>query len=190
MKTYFQTAQSYISEHKKEFRTGVIVVAAIALVFSSLALYSYNTSQPKIVYEPARACELLTLGEARELLGEATINGVIVEPVQTGDITTSRCSYSDGLIQGGSDTVAAIVVRSGINDAGIELNKAQFVSGIPTDNVEMVKDLGENAYFNKTLGQLNVLKASTWILISYGSSSSPTANTLEDAVKLADKVLN
>ena len=190
MKTYFQTAQTYILEHKKEFTTGGIVVLAIALIFFGLALYSYNTSQPKIVYEPARACDLLTLDEAKEFLGGATINGVASNPEQTGAITTSRCGYSDGNIDPATARVAAIVVRTGINDAGIELNKAQFASGMPTENVEVIKDLGESAYFNTELGQLNVLKGSTWVIMSYGLGASPASNKLEDVVKLADKVLN
>lgn len=190
MKEYLQTAKTYIIERKKEFITGISVAAAIALVFLGLALYSYNTSQPKIVYEPARACDLLTLDEAKEFLGDATINGVATNPEQTGAITTSRCGYSDGKIDVANAMVAAVVVRTGINDGGIELNKAQFASGMPTENVEVIKDLGESAYFNTELGQLNVLKGSTWVIISYGLGSSPASNNIEDVVKLADKVLN
>lgn len=190
MNTYFQTAKTYVLDHKKEFTTGAIVAGIIGIIFIGLALYSYNTSQPKIVYEPAAACNLLTLDEAKEFLGEATINGIVENPVQTGAITTSRCGYSDGTIDPATAKVAAIVVRTGINDAGIELNRAQFASGMPTDNVEVIKDLGESAYFNKTNGQLNVLKESTWVLISYGLSASPQLNNIEEVVKLADKVLN
>ena len=191
MKKYYQTVKTYISEHKKEFIRGAVVVLAIAVVLFGLALYSYNNSgQPKLVYEPANACDLLTLDEAKEFLGDATIKGIEKTPVQTGAITTSQCGYSDGKIDVDNAIVIALNVRSGINDAGIELNKAQFESGIPTENVELVQNVGDKAYFNTKLGQLNVLKDSTWVLVSYGPGADPQANKLEDAVKLADKIFS
>jgi len=190
MNTYLQTAKDYILEHKKEFITGGSIILAVAVLLFGLALYSYNTSEPKIVYEPAPACGLLTLDEAKEFLGEAAINGVNSDLVQTGDIVTSRCGYSDGKIDTANAVVIGVAVRSGINDEGIEQNKTQFSNGMPTDNVEVIKDLGDSAYFNQTLGQLNILKQSTWIILSYGLGASPETNKIEDAVKLADKVLN
>ena len=190
MKKYFLIAKEYVLARKKEFIIGGSIVLAVAIFIFGLALYSYNTSAPKIMYEPAHACDLLTLDEAKEFLGEATINPVSENPVQTGSLTVSKCSYSDGLIDVENAKVIAIVVRSGINDAGIDLNKAQFESGIPTSDVELVDGVGDRAYFNTILGQLNILKESTWVIISYGQAASPENNSLEDAKKLADKVLN
>jgi len=190
MKESFEKAKVYVSDHKKEFITGGSVAAVIVVIIFLLALYSFNTRQPKIVYEPANACDLLTMNEAKTLLGDATINGVNSTPVQQGSLTVSKCSYSDGLIDTANAKVAAIVVRSGINDAGIELNKAQFLAGKPSAGVEAVSGVGDDAYFNTGLGQLNVLKGSTWILISYGAGAAPQTNTLEDTVTLSKLVLN
>ena len=189
MKKYFLTAKEYVLEHKKEFIVGGSVTLAVAIFLFGLALYSYNTALPKIVYEPARACNLFTYAEAKELLGDATINTVATEPTQSGSVTVSNCGYSDGLIDTDNAVVAAVSIRSGINDAGIEINKAQFDSGKPTSDIEIVSGVGDSAYFNKILGQLNVLKQSTWILISYGPAADPSRNTIEDAIKLANKVL-
>jgi hypothetical protein len=190
MKKYFLTAKEFILENKKQFIVGSAIVLAVAIFIFSLALYSYNTRTPKIVYEPARACDLLTLDEAKTFLGEATINTISDNPVQTGSLTVSKCAYSDGEIDTENAVVAAIVVRSGINDAGIELNKAQFENGKPLTDIELVNGVGDSAYYNQSLGQLNVLKESTWVIISYGAAANPMANTLDDAKKLADKVLN
>lgn len=190
MKDYFQKAKAYALDHKKELTTGTSVVVVIALIIFGLALYSYNTRQPRIVYEPAQACDLLTLNEAKTLLGAKTINGVDTRPVQSGDVTVSKCSYSDGLIDTAHAVVAAIVVRSGINDAGIAQNRAEFIAGKPSAGVQDVSGIGDKAYFNTGLGQLNILKDSTWILVSYGSGAAPQGNTLDDAVKLAKLVLN
>ena len=190
MNTYFQRAKEYVVDHKKEFITGSSVAGAIAIIFLGLALYSYNTSQPKIEYEPAVACNLLTLDEAKTLLGDATINAIAENPAQTGSITTSSCGYSDGKIDTANAIAIGIKVRTGINDKGIELNKTQFKNGTPTEDVEIVKDVGDSAYFNKANGQFSVLKDSTWVIISYGPAADAAANTVDDAVKLAKLVLN
>lgn len=39
-------------------------------------------------------------------------------------------------------------------------------------------------------GQLNVLKGSNWFIVSNGLGAAPEANIVQDAVKLAEKVLN
>lgn len=190
MKKILEKAQNYVQQHKKEVTLGASVAGIIAIIILGLALYSYNTAAPKIVYEPALACDLLTMDEAKSLLGDTTINGVNTLPVQQGNLTVSKCSYSDGLPDTANAVVAAIVVRSGINDIGIEINKAQFLSGKPSAGIQDVEGVGDQAYFNTGLGQLNVLKDSTWILVSYGLASSPQANTLEDTIKLTKLVLN
>lgn len=190
MKEYVTKAKEYVVEHKKEFIIGASIVGAVIVIFVFLALYSYNTRQPKIVYEPANACDLLTLAEAKTMLGDQAINGVKQTPVQSGSLTISRCSYSNATLDSADATVAAIVVRSGINDAGIKVNKAQFEAGKPSAGIQEVTGIGDSAYFNTGLGQLNILKDSTWIIVSYGSSASPQANSLEDTEKLAKLVLN
>jgi hypothetical protein len=191
MKKYFLNAKEFIDEHRKEFTTAMVVVGSVAVIITGLALYSYNQPKvPAIIYEPAKACELFTLDDAKSFLGDKTINGVNTNPVQNGAITISECSYSDGKVDTENAVVIALKVRSGINDAGIELNKAQFISGTPTEGVEPISDVGDRAYFNQFTGKLNVLKESTWLLISYGSAQNPSANSLEDSLKIADKVLN
>jgi hypothetical protein len=190
MKEYFQKATTYVQDHKKEFTIGASVTGAVAVLLVILALYSYNHQPIRVVYEPANACSLLTLDEAKSLLGEKTINGVIQAPVQSGNLTVSKCGYSDGLPDTAHAVVAAVVVRSGINDTGIALNKAQFIAGKPSAGVEDVSGLGDSAYYNAGLGQLNILKDSTWILVSYGSSTDPQGNSLDETVKLAKLVLN
>jgi hypothetical protein len=190
MKDTFSKARTYVTEHSKQFQTGAIVVVLIGLIFGGLALYSYNTAPPKIVYEPANACDLLTLDEAKTLLGDKTINGINKTPVQSKDVTVSQCGYSDGLPDTANAMVAAIMVRTGINDAGIAQNKREFEAGKPSAGLEEVAGIGDKAYFNTGKGQLNVLKDSTWLLLSYGNNATPSANTLEDLTKLAKLTLN
>jgi hypothetical protein len=190
MNKQFQTMKTYIQNHKTEFTVGGSVVVVIAVIFLILGLYSHNHQQVKIIYEPANACDLLTLAEAKTLLGDKTINGVHTTPIQKGNLTVSQCGYSDGLPDTAHAMVAAVVVRSGINDAGIAQNKAEFVAGKPSAGVEDVAGVGDMAYFNTGLGQLNILKDTTWLILSYGQNADPQGNSLDDAVKLAKLVLN
>jgi len=189
MEELFQKAKSFVRDHKKQFSIGVPVVIVVVVGLVMWSLYSYNHQQPKIMYEPANACDLVTMDKAKTLLGDKTINGVNQTPVQQGDVTISKCGYSDGLPDVSNAVVAAISVRSAINDDGIKINKAQFESGKPT-GVQDVTGIGDEAYFNAGLGQLNVFKETTWIIVSYGSAANPKDNTLEDSEKLAKLALN
>ncbi|MDB5160335.1 MAG: hypothetical protein JWO99_598 [Candidatus Saccharibacteria bacterium] len=189
MKNYFLTAKEYVADHKKQFVTWGSVVVGIAIIVVGLALFSYNTpKQPAVVYEPATACELLTLNEAKTFLGDKTINGVVTAPTQTGNVADSKCSYSDGKADTANAVVIALIVRSGINDQGIAANKDGFATGESATGIQTVSDLGDAAFYNPANGQLNVLKESTWIILSYGPGADSSNNSLDDTVKVAKKL--
>ncbi len=189
MKQYIQAAKDYITASKRnELIIGMAIVAGVAVLIAAIT-YTVYSSTPKVVYQPAKACDLLTSAEAKELLGGKAIDSSAKNPVVSGNTATSQCGYTDGNPDTENMIVAAVVVRSGVNDDGVQQNKTEFVNGKPTDNVEAVKDLGEDAYFNQKLGQLNVLNGREWIILSYGLGSAPEANTIDKAVELAYKVL-
>lgn len=189
MNKYIQVVKTYVTARSsKELYIGVAVIGvAAALIVVLLSLIFNNT--PKIVYQPAHACALLTTAEASELLGTKTMKSSSSEPKQSGDTAVSRCGYTDGNSNSEAMTVAAIIVRSGVNDKGVAQNKSEFSAGRPSKNVEMVTGLGDSAYFNRDLGQLNLLDGRNWIVVSYGPGSTPQDNTVDDAVSLAHKVV-
>ena len=188
MNDYIQTTKTYIIARKKALVISALVVVGIAVLVLAITLF-INNSTPKIVYQPANACDLLTPKKAQELLGSASIHSNVQTPVISDDTAVSKCGYTDGNPDVNNMIVAAIIVRSGINDKGTEKNKTEFDAGRPADNVEDVKQVGDKAYFNRANGQLNVLRGHDWIIFSYGTGASPSTNTLEDAVKLSSKVL-
>lgn len=175
--------------YKKELLIGSSIIVGILALIVAIVLVIQN-SGVKIVYQPTSACELLTIYEARELLGNATIQSNISEPVLSGNTATSRCGYTDGNANQDELIVAAVMVRSGINDKGVEQNKTEFKNGRPIDNTETIENLGDAAYFNSDNGQLNILDGYNWIVLSYGVGSAMEANNLEDAVRLGQKVVN
>lgn len=187
MKQFIQTTRNYSLSYKKQIAATGIALLALAAIITVIIIVVQN-SATKIIYQPTNACDLLTPTKAQELLGNASIHSGVQTPVVSDDTATSKCGYTNGNPDVNNMIVAAIIIRSGVNDKGIEKNKTEFDAGRP-ENAQDVKQIGEKAYFNKSNGQLNVLKGYDWIIFSYGTGSSPSMNTLEDTVKLADKVL-
>jgi hypothetical protein len=190
MNKYFQSAKDFVIIHKKQFTIGAVVTLGAIIVIVLVALFIYNSPSSKIVYQPVKACDLLNPAKAQALLGDHMIGVDKNAPTITDNVATSKCSYGDGNIDANSVTVAAIAVRSGINDDGVKQNKAEFNANKPGDHAVDVKDVGDSAYFNNENGQLNILDGRDWMIISYGLGNSPEANTVEKAVELANVVLN
>ncbi|HMI09649.1 MAG TPA: hypothetical protein VK497_04635 [Candidatus Saccharimonadales bacterium] len=188
MNHYIQATKTYITTHRKKLAIGAAVILGIIVLITAIVLFVRN-STPKIVYQPANACGLITLTEAKELLGNNTLNSNANNPVVSGNTAASRCGYTDGNPDTNNMIVAAIIVRSGVNDKGVQQNKTDFEAGKPSKNIETVKNLGDSAYFNQKLGQLNILDGREWIILSYGVGSAPEANTVDKAIELARKVL-
>lgn len=187
MKDHITKVKKYTLQHKKKFVIGALV-AGVSIIVVALLFISSNMT--RIVYQPTKACELLTEAEAQELLGGKTISSNISSPVVSNDTAVSKCGYTDRNPDVNSMIVAAIIVRSGINDAGVAQNKTEFVKNRPKEGTDTVKGFGDRAYYNQKLGQLNILDERNWIILSYGVGSTPESNTLEKSVELANKVVN
>lgn len=192
MRLNSHSVKAHLSRNKEMI---AIVVAAIAsaaifivIIIAVVALLT-QLSKPTIVYQPAKACDLLSASEATELLGSKTIPSNASDVIISDNTGVSKCGYTDGNPDINAMVVAAIIVRSAINDNGVQQNKTEFVAGTPKAGVETVKGIGDRAYFNQTSGQLNVLDGKNWIVISYGVGNSPETNTVEKAVELARKVV-
>lgn len=183
-KAALHVALEYIKAHKREFIIGAVAVLLVAFVFS---LFAYN-NRSKVVFEPPRACDLFSLEEAHELLGVDVINKVD-DPVVVGDTATSRCSYTDRNPIADAMMLAAVAIRSGVNNEGVQAVVDGYYAKKPSEGVEQVTGYGDDAYFNPTLGQLNVLDGDSWYIFSYGPGTAPQANTLTNVAKLATKVL-
>ena len=176
------------TSYRKEFIIGGIVVVAVIAMIATIVFFIAN-SGPKVDYPPTVACDTLTTLEAQELLGNSAFKSADDPAVISGDLATSRCGYTDGSANIETMIVAAVILRAGINDKGVEQNKTEFEQGIPTQGVDNVNDLGDSAYFNRANGQLNVLKDTNWYIFSYGQGTAPENNTIEDVIALAHKVI-
>lgn len=188
MKERFQAIKTYLAGPGKELFIGIGVVAAALFLITVITLIIQN-SGTKIVYPPVKACDLFTSNEAKELLGDKVIPGTKKDASLAGDTVTTQCSYTDANEDTDNLIVAAIAVRSGVNEKGVQRNKSEFALGRAAQGSEVVNDLGDSAYFNRERGQLNVLNGYDWIIVSYGVGTEPEANSLDKAIELANKVL-
>ncbi len=191
IKTKFKTARSYLLDNRREVT--MYVVALIVLVFlATLFLWNKHQQAPHIVYQPVEACKKFTPEKAMDLLGDEVISVDKNKPVITSDMAESTCSYSDK--NSASMKVAAVKIRSAINDDGIKQNKTEFGLASLNDGREHVDGIGQSAFFvaDKTspqAGQLNVLTKRGWMIFSYGVGDNTQENTLDDVIKLAKSVL-
>jgi len=188
IKPYFLSAVQYARTHKKHLLIGALSVVSIIAAVVIVLLY-VESQRTKILYSPMNACNLLLEDEARDLLGRRTLQSDAKTPVITGDVAVSRCGYTDGNPDVEAMLVAAIMVRSAINDDGVTQNNDDFFASKATDGKEAVDGIGDGAYFDTLRGQLHILDERKWIILSYGTGSAPEANTLDDALALAKKIV-
>lgn len=189
MNNYFHTAKNTVLNNKEASAIAAAAIVAVVLLVVVLFL-AVQSNAPKIVYMPTAACELFTSDEATMLLGDRAFNSSDKQPVISKNTAVSNCGYTDGNPDKNTMLVAAITVRAGINDEGVQQNKTEFSAGRPTDNIEIVKNLGDSAYFNEKVGQLNILDGRNWIILSYGQGSAPEQNTLKKTTELAQLVVS
>ena len=186
MKHSIQTAKNYLFSHKRETIIGLVLFLIVA---SLVALFVYNNLS-RIVYKPTNACELLTPAKAQDLLGDGVISVDTKGATIDGDLATSKCSYTDRTPSQEQMKVAAVAVRSGINDDGVAQNKTDFAASKAGKEVIDVDHLSDDAYFNPVTGQLHILDGRRWIIVSYGIGTAPQSNTVDDAIQLANTILD
>lgn len=179
-------AKEHLINHRRNYLIGAVIVIMLGLL---IALYIYNNPN-KVAYAPQDACKLFTPLKAEDLLGNHVINVNTDNTTISGNIGTSKCSYTDSNANPNQMKVAALAIRSGVNDSGVAENKADFAGAKSQPNMQTVNQLGDSAFFNPTRGQLNILSGRMWLLISYGVGATPQANTIEDATTLAHKILS
>lgn len=189
MKQYVQQARQYINDHRDNLTTFAIIIGIVAIVIATVVAIVYS-SAPKIIYKPVKACDLLTAKEAKSLLGNRTMGTSNTAPQISADNATSQCGYADGNPKTEEMIVIAVIVRAGVNDEGVARNNTDFAAARPEKGVQDVEGVGDDAFFNEANGQLNVLDGRNWFILSYGVGSDPLSNTLADAKKLANEILD
>lgn len=182
MKNTFET----LSSHTLALRIIAIIFACSLLLAIPAAMQLFQ--RLAIVYTPLDACNLLTENSAKSILGtQKVINNRTAPTIDTtANVGTSKCSYTDSNMDNMS--VVAVAVRSGINDKGVEKIKNDFSASRANNKTESVDGLGEDAFFMKVNGQLNVRDDHHWYIFSRSSGDDPTNTTKEQAIDFAKKL--
>lgn len=175
------------------------LVAAILIVGMGLTVFKGNDEKPAESEQQAstsavqnadivKACDLLTIDEAKQLLGDSAVPGTNQDPTINEDIGISTCTYTNNAQVVSDIRITTVMVRTGLTEAGKESNKFTFEGGRPADT-ELVAGIGEAAYYTPSAGQLSVLKDGNWISVVF-AGTEPQKATLADAKLLAEKVIN
>lgn len=188
MKKFFRSVRIVLQQHQQGILIVVTACIILAAVTSVVVLF-VAMAAPRIVYEPRTACDLFTTKEADGLLGDRALQSSSELPVVSSHTAVSKCGYTDSNPDTNQMRVAALIVRSGIDDDGVLENKRDFVQTQPRGATEVVQGVGDAAYFNTRGGQLNILDGRDWIILSYGVGADPASNTREDALKFASVVV-
>lgn len=120
------------------------------------------------------ACKLFSLDDAKKLLGTKTVASPNNANAVSSKATVSTCSYSSGAEQPEDLVALTVLVRSSNK---IQARQAFELAKAP--NADEVKDIGDSAYFNPDMSQLNVLKNENWVII---------AATKGSGVQVEDKI--
>ena len=189
MRGIFNKFRDFFANQRRPIVTWVAILIGAAAIFILAALFVYNTT-PHYAYKPLNACNLLTEADASKLLQGQTINNV-TSPEISGNTATSKCSYTD-LQKNSDDTmVLALAIHSGINGDGVNEVKQDFVAAkdANSSNIETVTSVGDQAFFNKINGQLNVLDGRHWLIVNYGLGQSPETNDPAKSVDIAKQII-
>lgn len=179
------------------------IIAGIVVIVGTIAftvLGSRNTSPVEnaptttatadVRLVPVRACELLTLDEAKSLLGSNASESGNTNAITSGDISVDTCSYINNARAASDIRIVSLMARSALTDVGLESNLSAFDSNGTANpaNAKTITGYGDKAYWDPTTKQLAILQGNTWLSIVYGGTD-PAKNTLDDAKRVAELVV-
>jgi hypothetical protein len=130
-------------------------------------------------FEEHKACDVLTVAIARQILGPDAMTGTAPPSASTSSVSVTNCSYYSPK----STKAVTILARSALDQDGAASNAAQFGSSLPSGATK-VKGLGDDAYWNPAFRQLNVLKHNNWYILTAGSLN-PKERKISDAESFA-----
>ena len=141
-----------------------------------------NSSSDGATLKPIKACDTLTLAEARSFLGSTAEQQTSPSPTIKNNIETTTCTYQS------QHQVAEVTVRSPLNGEGLRAIDDDFHGRM--NNYKRVTDYGHHAYFDADNAQLNVHDDGNWYIIGWRYRYQPSQIRYFELMPLADKVFN
>lgn len=167
------------------------LVLAAGVVYTVTTLVSRSQQIARQNAEKSvNACDLLTLDEAKTLLGDTAVLGEHSEPENDGSISLSNCSYSNGARVLEDIRAISFSARTALDQKGINGNVTAFqeTNGKAVAGDEAVAGYGDKAFWSTDTRHLSILRGDVWIRIWYGGNEKSIA-TLENTKQVADLIL-
>lgn len=155
---------------EKMRRSIIGAIVTVALITTATASYlvakrssSNSSNSPYSVQVEVKrdACKLFNIHDAKKLLGEKTVASSTNANAVTKTVSTSLCSYSSGDSDEARLKVVTILVRS---TNPVQAKQAYELSR--ANNAQTVASLGQGAYYNPDVSQLNILSGELLIRIA------------------------
>jgi hypothetical protein len=136
-----------------------------------------------------KACELLTLDDAKALIGSDAqkAEGPGLGDLERADISLTNCTFHDEDVE----HFVGLLLRAGRTDIGARENDTVFEDSRKQEGTEDVTGYGDKAAWSPTMGQLYVYVKGSYLIFNNDKGaglSKPTAS-LDEAKKVADLVL-
>lgn len=135
--------------------------------------------------QTAKACDVLTEAVAKDVLGSVGQESPATPDVDSPDIRVSTCIRVNSASGVSSTRSVSLLMRVAKSQMGAESNEAVFAAGTLPAEAQDVSGYGEKAFWNPTVGQLNILNEGNWYILTAGPLDT-TKGKLADAQKLAD----
>ena len=134
--------------------------------------------------KPEKACDILTQDIAEKVVGKpARADGSNADAPQDVDhLVISTCTFKS---VNGMNAVT-LLWRAAKDTEGSAHDQEQFGPNKPV-NAEVVTGYGDVAYWDADFKQLNILKGTSWYILTAGSNE-PASRTLDQAKQFADLV--
>lgn len=143
-----------------------------------------TTSYPT---QPKKACEILTQRIATSLLGGLTESAGPIRETGSASVRISSCVRTSSLNKIDKSGAVSLVVHVAQTSAGAQTNAEAFDPDALPRSAQEVLGYDEKAFWDPTLGQLNILHEGNWFILASGPID-PTKHTLAQTKKLAAAV--
>jgi hypothetical protein len=135
------------------------------------------------------ACDILTKRIAKELLGSVGDESRQVPGTGGSGVKIGSCVRTSDLADLRRSGAVSLVMRVARNSDGAQANADAFAPSALPRSARKVDGYGEKAFWNSSLGQLNILNDGNWYVLASGPID-PKRHTLADAEKLADAIID
>ena len=132
-----------------------------------------------------KACDVLTDAVANKVLGKVAPPTGPLPSNSNDSVTVTTCSRTKDVDSISKAESATILLRVAKDATGAHSNELVFES-LPAGAQE-VSGYGEKAFWNPTVGQLNILNNGNWYILSVGPID-PRKHTLEETKPFADAI--